>query len=114
MTTHSTPPQADGLYDPRYEHDACGVAMVAKLDNAASHEVVVRAHEALAKAPSRVLIATLEDAAGVAKRPNMPGTVDEWPNWSLPLPLTVEELEESEQAAAIARALSSRDDTSPP
>ena len=27
------PPQADGLYDPRYEHDACGVAMVAKLDN---------------------------------------------------------------------------------
>jgi glutamate synthase (NADPH/NADH) large chain/glutamate synthase (ferredoxin) len=47
MTTHSTPPQADGLYDPRYEHDACGVAMVAKLDNAASHEVVVRALEAL-------------------------------------------------------------------
>ncbi len=27
------PPQADGLYDPRYEHDACGVAMVAKLDD---------------------------------------------------------------------------------
>jgi 4-alpha-glucanotransferase len=89
--------------------DAAGVAEGAPVD-----EVVVRAHEALAKAPSRVLIATLEDAAGVAKRPNMPGTVDEWPNWSLPLPLTVEELEESEQAAAIARALSSRDDTSPP
>ena len=27
------PPQADGLYDPRYEHDACGVAMVARLDD---------------------------------------------------------------------------------
>jgi hypothetical protein len=26
---HSKPPQADGLYDPRFEHDACGVAMVA-------------------------------------------------------------------------------------
>ncbi|MCU0313903.1 MAG: glutamate synthase large subunit, partial [Solirubrobacteraceae bacterium] len=41
------PPQADGLYDPRYEHDACGVAMVAKLDNEPSHDVVVRALEAL-------------------------------------------------------------------
>ena len=27
------PPQADGLYDPRYEHDACGVAFVARLDD---------------------------------------------------------------------------------
>jgi glutamate synthase (NADPH/NADH) large chain/glutamate synthase (ferredoxin) len=40
-------PQADGLYDPRFEHDACGVAMVAKLDNVPSHDVVVRALEAL-------------------------------------------------------------------
>ena len=31
--TDRMPPQADGLYDPRYEHDACGVAMVARLDN---------------------------------------------------------------------------------
>ncbi len=41
------PPQADGLYDPRFEHDACGVAMVAKLDNVPSHDVVIRALEAL-------------------------------------------------------------------
>jgi glutamate synthase (NADPH/NADH) large chain/glutamate synthase (ferredoxin) len=33
-------PQAEGLYDPRYEHDACGVALVARLDNVPSHEVV--------------------------------------------------------------------------
>jgi len=41
------PPQADGLYDPRYEHDACGVAMVAKLDDQPAHDVIVRALEAL-------------------------------------------------------------------
>ena len=35
MTTRILPPEADGLYDPRFEHDACGVAMVAKLDNVA-------------------------------------------------------------------------------
>ncbi|MFM8562031.1 MAG: glutamate synthase large subunit [Solirubrobacterales bacterium] len=43
----TTRPQAQGLYDPRFEHDACGVAMVARLDNEPSHEVIVRALEAL-------------------------------------------------------------------
>jgi glutamate synthase domain-containing protein 1 len=41
------PPQADGLYDPSYEHDACGVAMVARLDNVPGHDVVAKALEAL-------------------------------------------------------------------
>ena len=36
-----------GLYDPTYEHDACGVAMVAKLDGEPSHETVQRAIVAL-------------------------------------------------------------------
>ncbi|MBE2320101.1 glutamate synthase large subunit [Solirubrobacter sp. CPCC 204708] len=36
-----------GLYDPTYEHDACGVAMVAKLDGSPSHEAVERAIVAL-------------------------------------------------------------------
>ena len=41
MTSPTTqPPQAVGLYDPRFEHDACGVGMVARLDNTPTHEVV--------------------------------------------------------------------------
>jgi glutamate synthase domain-containing protein 2/glutamate synthase domain-containing protein 1/glutamate synthase domain-containing protein 3 len=47
MTSHTLPSQAAGLYDPRYEHDACGVGMVARLDNLATHEVVTRALAAL-------------------------------------------------------------------
>ena len=48
MTSHITqPPQAVGLYDPRFEHDACGVGMVARLDNSPTHEVVSRALAAL-------------------------------------------------------------------
>jgi glutamate synthase domain-containing protein 2/glutamate synthase domain-containing protein 1/glutamate synthase domain-containing protein 3 len=39
--------QAAGLYDPRYEHDACGVAFVARLDNTATHEVVEMGLQAL-------------------------------------------------------------------
>jgi glutamate synthase (NADPH/NADH) large chain/glutamate synthase (ferredoxin) len=47
MTSYTLPSQAVGLYDPRYEHDACGVGMVARLDNLATHEVVTRAITAL-------------------------------------------------------------------
>ena len=47
MTSRTLPSQAAGLYDPRYEHDACGVGMVARLDNLPTHEVVARAVTAL-------------------------------------------------------------------
>ncbi len=48
MTSHiKQPPKAVGLYDPRFEHDACGVGMVARLDNLPTHEVVSRAITAL-------------------------------------------------------------------
>lgn len=40
-------PQAQGLYDPAFEHDACGVAMVATLNKVATHEIVSMALTAL-------------------------------------------------------------------
>jgi glutamate synthase domain-containing protein 2/glutamate synthase domain-containing protein 1/glutamate synthase domain-containing protein 3 len=45
--------QSTGLYDPAYEHDACGVAFVARLDAVPSHETVVRALTALANLEHR-------------------------------------------------------------
>src|SRR4051794_10201176 len=39
--------KAQGLYDPAYEHDSCGVAFVARLDGTATHEAVARALVAL-------------------------------------------------------------------
>ncbi len=47
MHTHIAPPGATGLYDPANEHDACGIAMVAKLWGEASHTVVEKALDAL-------------------------------------------------------------------
>src|SRR5690349_7454170 len=41
------PPGAIGLYDPANEHDACGIALVAKLWGEASHAVVEKALDAL-------------------------------------------------------------------
>ena len=43
---HAFPPP-QGLYDPRHEHDACGVAFVATLTGEASHDIVVKALTAL-------------------------------------------------------------------
>ncbi|HEY6695789.1 MAG TPA: glutamate synthase central domain-containing protein, partial [Solirubrobacteraceae bacterium] len=42
-----------GLYDPQYEHDACGVAFVARLNGEPSHETVQRAVVALANLEHR-------------------------------------------------------------
>src|SRR3712207_5369173 len=44
-TTRPTAPV--GLYDPSYEHDACGVAFVARLNGKPCHETVERAITAL-------------------------------------------------------------------
>ena len=38
MSTVTPGPQ--GLYDPRYEHDACGVGFIVDLKNRKSHEIV--------------------------------------------------------------------------
>ena len=43
MTSHMLPeglPAANGLYDPRNEHDACGVGLIANINNLKSHRIV--------------------------------------------------------------------------
>jgi 4-alpha-glucanotransferase len=81
-------------------------------DDASTEEVVVATHEALAGAPSLIVVATLDDAVGMVDRPNLPGTIDEWPNWRIPLHRTLEEIQADPLVLAVARALDSgiRDD----
>jgi 4-alpha-glucanotransferase len=74
-------------------------------DGLDTKEVSLRAHRALAASSSRLVTATLEDAVGVAERPNRPGTTDEWPNWSLALPVTLEQLRDDARAARLAEVL---------
>ncbi len=47
MPPRTRPTARVGLYDPSYEHDACGVAFVARLSGEPSHETVQRAITAL-------------------------------------------------------------------
>jgi 4-alpha-glucanotransferase len=74
-------------------------------EDAAVETVIESTHRALARARSRVLLATLDDAVAAPERPNLPGTVTEWPNWSLALERTLEEIETLELPGKIAAAL---------
>ncbi|HWT25310.1 MAG TPA: glutamate synthase central domain-containing protein, partial [Solirubrobacteraceae bacterium] len=47
MPPRPRPTERVGLYDPTYEHDACGVAFVARLSGEPTHETVKRAVTAL-------------------------------------------------------------------
>jgi 4-alpha-glucanotransferase len=48
-------------------------------------ELVRALHLLLARTPSRYVLAAPGDAVGDLRQPNLPGTVDEWPNWRLPV-----------------------------
>ena len=75
-------------------------------DTTPPDEVIRRVYSDLADAPCLALAATLEDVLAVEERPNLPGTVDEWPNWCLALPVPLEEIERAPLAPEIALRLS--------
>ena len=68
-------------------------------------EAVLAIYRALATAPSKILLATLDDALLVLEQPNMPGTIRSWPNWCLALPKTIEELRVAELPRRLAALL---------
>ncbi|MGA0865822.1 MAG: glutamate synthase large subunit [Candidatus Nanopelagicaceae bacterium] len=47
MAFHLSTPERQGLYDPSFEHDACGVAMVATLNRKSTHDIVEAGLQAL-------------------------------------------------------------------
>jgi 4-alpha-glucanotransferase len=69
------------------------------------HAAVIARYRMLASAPSRVVLVTLEDAAMVRERPNMPGTVGTYPNWCLALPRRVDDVMRSQLARDLVAVL---------
>ncbi|MBW3589488.1 MAG: 4-alpha-glucanotransferase [Actinobacteria bacterium] len=70
-------------------------------------DAILAIHDRLGNAASAVVFASLDDALMVEERPNLPGSTRS-ENWSLALPVPLEELFARDLPAAIAQVLSER------
>lgn len=76
--------------------------------------LVVAVHRHLARAPSRLLAARVEDLVGQREPVNLPSTTAEYPNWQRKLPVPIEQLAAHPlftEIAAVLRAERPRDGT---
>jgi 4-alpha-glucanotransferase len=62
----------------------------------------------LARTKSRLMAISLEDLLGVIDQPNIPGTVDEHPNWRQRLPVAVEDIAAAIDVTALKQATHER------
>lgn len=83
-------------------------------DDLTAGEAVARVYQLLSEAPCALVTATVDDALAVEERPNMPGTLDQWPNWRIALPRPLEEIEGCPLAESIAQALNQRKERAAP
>lgn len=67
-------------------------------------EIITAMHRLLARTSSRLKLISPYDVLGEVRQPNLPGTVDEYPNWRLPLPQTLEELMADPRVADVIKA----------
>ncbi len=75
-------------------------------DGATIADVTVKTHEALARSPAVITLASMEDGLGAEKRPNLPAaSADHRPNWCIPLPKQLEEIQKDETVLRIASCL---------
>ncbi len=66
--------------------------------------IITAMHRFLASTPSRLKLVSPHDVVAETRQPNLPGTVDEYPNWRLPLPETLEQLQADPRVAEVVAA----------
>jgi 4-alpha-glucanotransferase len=98
--------------DPGESDDARWHAL-AMLDNLLLHHSIDKndlysVTHFLARTPSRLLAIGLEDFLGLVDQPNIPGTVDEHPNWRRRLPVPLEQIASTIDIAALKAATRER------
>ncbi len=62
----------------------------------------------LARTKSRLMTISLEDLLGVVDQPNIPGTIDEHPNWRQRLPVALDDIASAIDVAALKDATHER------
>lgn len=68
-------------------------------------DLVLALHTLIARAASRLVLSAPADAVGETRQPNLPGTVDEYPNWRVPLRVSVEEFFDDPRVDALTAPL---------
>lgn len=90
-----------------------GMQKILKRLRAATHlpagapapDAIVKTYKLLAKAPSMLKVAAMDDALAVEERPNMPGTTTAWPNWCLGMPAPLESIKKCKLVKAISKVM---------
>lgn len=68
-------------------------------------ELSIAVQKYMAQAPSHIQLIPLEDALEIVEQVNIPGTIDEHPNWRQKLPVLLEDFFQQNSVAAIAEAM---------
>jgi len=71
------------------------------------HDLIVAAYHFLARTPALLIMVQMEDILGLATAVNVPGTIDEQPNWRRRLPITIEALEQNARFLELTRVMQS-------
>ncbi|WP_156686211.1 4-alpha-glucanotransferase [Mycobacterium sp. Marseille-P9652] len=66
--------------------------------------IIAAMHRFLAATPSRLKLISPYDVIAEPRQPNLPGTIDEYPNWRIPLPETLEQLRDDPRVAEVTAA----------
>ncbi|WP_298132031.1 4-alpha-glucanotransferase [Micropruina sp.] len=81
------------------------------VDDPSTEDIVLAMHRFLVATPARMLCAALTDAVGDHRTQNQPGTVDQYPNWRVPLsgpdgqPMSLEDVFHSEHALRLSAVM---------
>jgi 4-alpha-glucanotransferase len=71
--------------------DRAALMDLVKAEGIEDDDPVVALHAVIARAASRLVLSAPTDVVGERRQPNLPGTIDEYPNWRIPLPVSLEE-----------------------
>jgi len=85
----------------------CGVGQAGPVDGV-PEGLTAAVYDFIARTPSMILLLQLEDALGELDQANVPGTVEEHPNWRRRLGVAVEDLARHARFAALAAMLRER------
>jgi len=70
-----------------------------------NQELSLSVQKYLAMAPSRIQLIPIEDALEIKEQVNIPGTIDEHPNWRQKLPVSVEEFTHADSVVSLGKVM---------